>query len=128
MNGGAPHLSDVCSRRATDGHEPIAVGKAYGWGYNIRYADVAQPEEQRFRKPQVKGSSPFIGSTIVLAVVALLAGLSIKGIWTDPVPIYWTKSSVRDSTERNSAPASKNRARKQKPRHGALGRRFGPGR
>ena len=25
-------------------------------------ADVAQPEEQRFRKPQVKGSSPFIGS------------------------------------------------------------------
>ena len=27
-----------------------------------RQADVAQPEEQRFRKPQVKGSSPFIGS------------------------------------------------------------------
>ena len=26
--------------------------------------DVAQPEEQRFRKPQVKGSSPFIGSNM----------------------------------------------------------------
>ena len=39
------------------------VGKGFGWGYNESHADVAQPEEQRFRKPQVKGSSPFIGST-----------------------------------------------------------------
>ncbi len=38
------------------------VGKGFGWGYNEARADVAQPEEQRFRKPQVKGSSPFIGS------------------------------------------------------------------
>ena len=28
----------------------------------MRYANVAQSVEQRFRKPQVKGSSPFIGS------------------------------------------------------------------
>ena len=27
-------------------------------------ANVAQSVEQRFRKPQVKGSSPFIGSII----------------------------------------------------------------
>ena len=27
------------------------------------YANIAQLVEQRFRKPQVKGSSPFIGST-----------------------------------------------------------------
>ena len=34
-------------------------------GYNyklLRVANVAQLVEQRFRKPQVKGSSPFIGS------------------------------------------------------------------
>ena len=36
----------------------------FRWGYNKCHADVAQPEEQRFRKPQVKGSSPFIGSII----------------------------------------------------------------
>ena len=28
----------------------------------LRNANVAQSVEQRFRKPQVKGSSPFIGS------------------------------------------------------------------
>jgi hypothetical protein len=28
----------------------------------LGYANIAQLVEQRFRKPQVKGSSPFIGS------------------------------------------------------------------
>ncbi len=38
----------------------------FRWGYNKCHADVAQPEEQRFRKPQVKGSSPFIGSIFAI--------------------------------------------------------------
>ena len=44
--------------------DDVMLRKSVGASYNWSYADVAQPEEQRFRKPQVKGSSPFIGSTL----------------------------------------------------------------
>ena len=52
------------------------AGKGRFLGYNKLHADVAQPEEQRFRKPQVKGSSPFIGSTFSITMVALMVSIS----------------------------------------------------
>ncbi len=69
-----------------------AVGKGFGWGYNESHADVAQPEEQRFRKPQVKGSSPFIGSTFSIRAVAVLGSVSINRVSTDFGPFCWTNS------------------------------------
>ena len=43
------------------------------------HADVAQPVEQRFRKPQVKGSSPFIGSTFSISGACKLKWSINKG-------------------------------------------------
>ena len=51
----------------------------FRWGYNESYADVAQPEEQRFRKPQVKGSSPFIGSIFSISASATWTGSNKHG-------------------------------------------------
>ena len=66
---GAPRPSAVAvafyhaAMPADRNRSAATVGKRFRWRYNESCADVAQPEEQRFRKPQVKGSSPFIGST-----------------------------------------------------------------
>ena len=58
------------TRTATTPRERLVKG--FGWGYNESHADVAQPEEQRFRKPQVKGSSPFIGSIFSIRAAGVL--------------------------------------------------------
>lgn len=45
----------------------------------LRNANVAQSVEQRFRKPQVKGSSPFIGS--IFRGVAQFGSAHRSGRW-----------------------------------------------
>ena len=67
------------------------------------HADVAQPEEQRFRKPQVKGSNPFIGSTISITVVALLGAVSISGVSDEFRPFCWTFAGQIPSTGQHRA-------------------------
>ena len=52
----------------------IAVGKRHHV-----FAKVAQSVEQRFRKPQVKGSSPFFGSTRGVAQFGSAFGSGPKG-------------------------------------------------
>ena len=42
-------------------------------------ANIAQPVEQRFRKPQVKGSSPFIGSSRGVAQLGSASGSGPEG-------------------------------------------------
>ena len=54
------------------GHIPIISG----WRIYMPFADVAQLAEQRFCKPQVMGSSPFVGSTLVLNFILGQVSLS----------------------------------------------------
>ena len=46
------------------GQPQTVCGKILYCERRLKRANVAQLAEQRFRKPQVKGSSPFIGSTL----------------------------------------------------------------
>ena len=61
MGGLADCAAAILAHYAAPGAPP-PVGNIAPLRYNRPRADVAQSEEQRFRKPQVKGSSPFIGS------------------------------------------------------------------
>ena len=71
--------------------------------YNICSADVAQPEEQRFRKPQVKGSSPFIGSTFSIRVGAVLGEISISSGLNILGPICWTNAGqIHDNVQQRT--------------------------
>ena len=61
-----PLLSNMdCSSTVVLGNFRLGLDKKEGFCYNEKCwrANIAQSVEQRFRKPQVKGSSPFIGST-----------------------------------------------------------------
>ena len=72
-----PSRDSRCERHYSN--DIAAVGKDYRCGYNKSHADVAQPEEQRFRKPQVKGSSPFIGSTFARRQTAIHPSTALSG-------------------------------------------------